>query len=151
MTPSLVTYFLVDKLSHPYYFGIFLACRIISTIYVMVWDYYMDWGLFRGTKPGHKILRDKLTFSKSFYYTCIVINFLIRWFWIIPLVVYNDSQKATLMNKLKILTVTSMMLEAIRRTLWAIIRIENESINNFENYRPIVAIPPLVDELDLDQ
>lgn len=79
----------------------------------------------------------------------MVINFFIRWFWIIPLIIYKDSQKATLMNKLKILTLCSMMLEAVRRTLWAIIRIENESINNFEDYRPIVAIPPLIDEICL--
>jgi len=39
-----------------------------------------------------------------------------------------------------------MLQEAIRRTLWAIIRVENEFFNNFESFRDMVLIPPIKDE-----
>jgi len=39
-----------------------------------------------------------------------------------------------------------MIVEAFRRTFWAMIRVENEFFNNFEQYRDIVMIPPLRDE-----
>ena len=32
---------------------------------------------------------------------------------------------------------SNMMAEAIRRTLWSLIRVENEFYNNFEAYRSI--------------
>ena len=40
----------------------------------------------------------------------------------------------------------SMIVESIRRTLWSIIRVENEQHNNFENYRDIMMIPPIKDD-----
>ena len=39
-----------------------------------------------------------------------------------------------------------MMVEAIRRTLWSIIRVENEFHNNFEEYRDILMIPPIKED-----
>jgi septin family protein len=36
--------------------------------------------------------------------------------------------------------------EAFRRTMWALIRIENEKVNNFEKYRNILTIPSFKDE-----
>ena len=41
------------------------------------------------------------------------------------------------------MTFVGMMIEAFRRTFWSVIRVENESINNFENYRDILIIPPI--------
>jgi len=39
-----------------------------------------------------------------------------------------------------------VMVEAVRRTIWAILRVENEFYNNFEQYRDILVIPPIKDE-----
>jgi hypothetical protein len=39
-----------------------------------------------------------------------------------------------------------MIVEVIRRTFWAIIRVENEFFNNFEQYRDIVMIPPIKED-----
>jgi deoxyribonuclease-4 len=41
-----------------------------------------------------------------------------------------------------------MMAEAFRRTVWVLIRVENEFYNNFEQYRTIPIIPKLMDEVD---
>ena len=38
-----------------------------------------------------------------------------------------------------------MFIEALRRTQWALIRIENENVNNFERYRNVLQIPEFKD------
>ena len=40
---------------------------------------------------------------------------------------------------------TGMLVEAVRRTFWAIIRIENEFFHNIENYREITDVPPIAE------
>ena len=35
----------------------------------------------------------------------------------------------------------------VRRTQWALLRVENENLNNFEKYRNILHIPELNDEI----
>jgi len=42
----------------------------------------------------------------------------------------------------------SIMVEALKRTLWSVIRVENEYHNNFEYYRDIMVIQPIIDEND---
>ena len=37
------------------------------------------------------------------------------------------------------------VIEAIRRAQWALIRIENENVNNFERYRNVLQIPEFKD------
>lgn len=136
MTPSISVLLLKTQLDTKHYnsvhFNIYLSSLLISTLYVMVWDFYLDWGLFRGTKPGKKLLRDQLVFSDSFYYLCMIQNVLIRFFWVVPLISYKTLKGAELTNKLQIITFLAMILEGYRRTFWAIIRVENESFNNFE-------------------
>ena len=39
--------------------------------------------------------------------------------------------------QLDLMNFSNMMAEAIRRTLWSLIRVENEFYNNFEAYRSI--------------
>lgn len=41
-----------------------------------------------------------------------------------------------------------MFAEAIRRSVWAVLRVENEFFNNYEQYRDIIAIPPFEDSDD---
>ena len=40
------------------------------------------------------------------------------------------------------------MAEALRRTQWTLMRIENENVNNFERYRNVLQIPAYKDEYD---
>lgn len=42
-----------------------------------------------------------------------------------------------------------LVLELVRRTQWALLRVENEAINNFEQYRTIYTIPPVADDTQL--
>ena len=40
------------------------------------------------------------------------------------------------------------ILEVLRRAQWVLLRVENETFNNFERYRAIVAVPEYVDVED---
>ena len=42
-----------------YYYAI---SNIIATIWCTIWDFYMDWGLFRAKKKENFILRDHMKF-----------------------------------------------------------------------------------------
>ena len=42
-----------------------------------------------------------------------------------------------------------MYLEIFRRFIWGMIRIENESVNNFLQFRSVNEIPPLMDSVEL--
>lgn len=52
------------------------------------------------------------------------------------------------MKRIEIMTFLSMMAEAVRRTIWALFRVENEFFNNFEQYRTIPIIPKLMDDVE---
>ena len=67
-------------------------------MYPLIWDFYMDWGLFRSFKRETFALRpkDKIKFSKKFYYFAIVTNTILRFFWIVP--IFNDKIVKTLFN-----------------------------------------------------
>jgi len=43
------------------------------------------------------------------------------------------------------MTFITIMAECFRRAQWSLIRVENEQNNNFEAYRTIPIIPPIVE------
>ena len=81
----------------------------------------------------------------------MISNLLLRFYWVISIFQY-DYKSLYISNVLKdwdVLVLTSVMAEAIRRTQWALIRVENEFFNNFEQYRSIsIAIPELIGYID---
>lgn len=44
------------------YFLLWAAFNVISTTYSTVWDFYMDWGIFRSFEKGSFLLRKKMKF-----------------------------------------------------------------------------------------
>ena len=48
---------LLAALRGPEYFGLYIVFLAIATLYCLVWDYYMDWGLFRSKEPDTYGLR----------------------------------------------------------------------------------------------
>ena len=127
-------------------FVFYIIFNMIATIYCLIWDYYMDWGLFRAKDS---ILREKnkMNFEPKFYYFAMVTNFFLRFFWLISIFKYPyESDKDSHMNAFEVMACCAMLAEAIRRTIWSLIRIENEFHNNFEAYRSIPTIPKLKDD-----
>jgi hypothetical protein len=117
-------------------YWIFVPIAIVSTIYCLIWDYYMDWGLFRSHEKGKKYLRPKIMFPPWFYYYAMVSNTVMRHFWILSVIKFSDP-----INKSQLILFTQALVEGFRRAQWSLIRIENENCNNFERYRNILQIP----------
>lgn len=102
----------------------------------------MDWGLFRTHEKGKKYLRSKIFYPAWFYYYAIVSNLILRLFWIIPLIKLDPNGWV---NKSQLIILIISVAEGFRRAQWALIRIENENVNNFEKYRNILQIPDFKD------
>jgi hypothetical protein len=107
----------------------------------MVWDIRMDWGLCRTKAAGKWGLRDKLTYPVHCYYTASVLNIIIRWTWLSTAFIEKDY---TFLDTYAWGTFKEF-LSVFRRWFWALLRIENEHVNNFEKYRTILEIPELDD------
>lgn len=132
-------------------FWVWFGLQIFATLYCLIWDYYIDWGLFRSENPKKYMLREKLKFHPKFYYFAIVENFLLRFFWLIFLINFKyNTSLGHYAEKLSLVVFFAMMAEILRRTIWSIIRVENEFYNNYEQYRTIPIIPNMMDEVDMN-
>jgi hypothetical protein len=120
-----------DKGKVRFYFRVFIGA--ISTSYNIFWDIYLDWGCGRKNNK-HFFLREKITFPQVMYYMAIIYNMIIRavWTWyFIPIPSHLSEWKSLLI----------FSLDAIRRGVWVLIRVENESLSNPEQYRSFLTIP----------
>jgi len=94
-----------------------------STIYSYIWDIKCDWNV---GQMKHKGLREHLVVASPwFYYMAIVLDLFFRFAWALTFVPagadipwYNHS-----------LTPMVATMEIIRRSVWSIIRVENEQLN----------------------
>ena len=68
----------------------YIVFGMISTIYCLYWDYYMDWGLFRSKEKGRKYLRNKIMYPAGFYYYAMISNTILRLFWVLS--VFSDDK-----------------------------------------------------------
>ena len=105
----------------------------------------MDWGLCRCSEPGKYGLRQVINYKPSFYYYAIVSDLLLRFTWIVRALIdvnsfpwFSGVWHGTFIGA----------LELFRRWQWAIIRIENEQVNNLEKYRHVLDIPDVTDYVE---
>ena len=84
-----------------------------------------------------------------FYYIASFNNLVLRFFWVFMIwaINWSDTGFENAINSLQILTFAAIIAETTRRAQWALIRVENEFHNNFENYRSIPTIPGLADDI----
>jgi len=121
----------------PLFFGVF----VVTSLATFVWDVYVDWGLGR---CQHRMLRDRLMFPrKIYYYAAIIVDFVLRFTWTLTLV---SSGYLTSLTNPKILiplgpNVPANFLELCRRTMWCILKIENEHLNNTMQFRNVDFVP----------
>ena len=124
---------------------IFIGISLIATCYSYGWDLYMDWGLIRSTKSGKWGLRDKILLPSWFYYYAALSNLILRFAWVLPL--FSVFMPGWVIST-QLLIVILCLGELFRRAQWAIIRLENEQVNNFEKYRTFLEIPSVKDDED---
>ena len=95
----------------------------LSTAYSWVWDVYMDWGLWRCSKPERYGLREVITYPKWYYYYAIVNDLILRLLWLFG--VFLDPFEFPILVSIGWGTLMGV-LELYRRWCWALLRIENE-------------------------
>jgi len=107
---------------------LWIILSVVSSIYGIIWDVKMDWGL--GDK-NNKFLREKLLIGSSLlYYVCILLNIILRFTWTFSLSIIEAEILDT-----EITTTIFSALELFRRFMWNIFRVENEQINNCGGFR----------------
>ncbi|XP_017056627.1 xenotropic and polytropic retrovirus receptor 1 [Drosophila ficusphila] len=107
-----------------------LTICIVSSIYSLFWDVLMDFGLFRVWKGKKMFLRENLVYPKWFYFFVIVENTLLRFTWILELVLVYQGL-ITPHNGQTIIC----FCEILRRFFWNLLRLENEHLYNCGQFR----------------
>ena len=105
----------------------------------------MDFGLCRYFENDEKkYLRPKIMYRPIFYWYMIVSDFILRYVWLVALFQYGDPSKP--FNRINSISIIMITCECFRRAQWALLRVENEQCNNFEQYRTIPIIPPIIEK-----
>lgn len=103
---------------------LWFACYIIGTIYMFIWDIYMDWGLLQDKTS---FLRNKSMYPSWYYFFVAFYNLIGRLTWaitLIPITIIDDIQVNAALINLCVATI-----EVFRRTLWCTIRLEWEQVH----------------------
>lgn len=139
-----IKYFGYQSYTYNTAFWWWFGLHVFASSYSYCWDIYMDWGLLRTKEPGRYGLRDKLNYPTWFYYYAIVSDLILRFTWLITIMPLGNPNSA--FNNFQVMSFILILSECFRRAQWSLIRVENEQNNNFEKYRTIPIIPPIVDE-----
>ena len=99
----------------------------------------MSFGLAKSWEWKTFGLREKLAYPPAFYYFVVVFNLLARFSWLI--IIIWDVNDYPLLRKPFIFGTMLMLIDFMRRFLWAFIRVENEQFNNPEGFRKVLEIP----------
>ena len=117
-----------------------IVAKVVATEYALTWDLYVDWGLMRNPLRG-QFLRPELWLSRKWtYYLAIVIDVVLRHFWILPMAIPSLGPRGGHFAHECWLTLAGV-LEVLRRAMWNFFRIENEHLNNVEGYRAVHFVP----------
>jgi hypothetical protein len=108
----------------------------INSTYSLAWDITMDWGMMQNTCAGgsivgdtkshsscaHTVLRPKLRFGAPTSISILLVDMVLRYAWLLRFI-----EKETFPNA-DIYILFTQFLEAIRRSLWNLLRVEWEHI-----------------------
>ena len=132
------------KISYWHYF----AARMIDSCYSLIWDFYISWGLFASFDKDSWCLRKQRRFANSTYWYCMAWNTFCRFWWfIISIRKFQFSQPSNFyLDDIEMMVFINMMMSIGRRSVWTVLRCENEIFNNYEKFRDILMIPPIPED-----
>ncbi|CBY40785.1 unnamed protein product [Oikopleura dioica] len=125
-------------------FAFWIVANIIASLFTLVWDLKVDWGLFNLKKVLKTILRDELIYGHGetnwLYYAAILQDIFLRFAWLAKYFIgaNTDSQLA------QIWQTVFAFLELVRRFIWNFFRLENEHLNNVGEFRAVREISLIV-------
>ncbi|XP_022232922.2 xenotropic and polytropic retrovirus receptor 1 homolog [Drosophila obscura] len=109
---------------------LYLVTALLASFYCLFWDLYKDFGLFKIWEWENLFLRANLVYPKWFYYFAILENSLLRFVWILEMIlIYFDV--LTIYNCKSLI----IFCEITRRFVWNLLRLENEHLNNCGKFR----------------
>lgn len=104
------------------------AFVIFNSAFTFVWDVKCDWGLW---EREYKFLRAQLLFPKYVYWLAVVIDFNIRFFWLInSLFTHWNLWDSNVSFSLE-------CLELFRRWVWVFLRVEKELVYRSSYLNPL--------------
>lgn len=100
--------------------------KFITTLASFLWDVLVDWAIYR----------NRYMFPGLFYIFAVCANFLIRFYWIIPIITQQlfNVDIMDIMNAPYTRIIVSIS-EIIRRFIWTMIRVEVEHLNNCDELK----------------
>jgi hypothetical protein len=112
--------------NEPEWYRIFSA--LLNSFYSYYWDITKDWDLtlFSSTErhnPNYPfgLRRNRFFYAKEIYYTAMIIDFFLRFTWVIKL-----SPRLDRINEFESGIFLLMFLEVVRRWMWIFLRVETE-------------------------
>ncbi|KAF4072693.1 hypothetical protein AMELA_G00265810 [Ameiurus melas] len=114
----------------------------ISSLYTLIWDLKMDWGLFDRNAGEHTFLREEIVYpQKAYYYCAIVEDVILRFSWTLQIALTNMTN----VSSADIVATALAPLEVFRRFVWNFFRLENEHLNNCGEFRAVrdISVAPL--------
>ncbi|KAM3550488.1 hypothetical protein MY1884_008223 [Beauveria asiatica] len=115
--------------------GLFVFFSVVNSIYCSIWDLFMDFSLLQ-FHSRHLWLRDILALKKKWpYYFIMTIDPILRFNWILYVVLPVDANHST------IFSFAVALLEVTRRGMWALFRVENEHCANVGQYKASRDVP----------
>ncbi|XP_062855548.1 xenotropic and polytropic retrovirus receptor 1a [Trichomycterus rosablanca] len=125
------------------FFYLLIIFSTISSLYNLIWDLKMDWGLFDKNAGEHTFLREEIVYpQKAYYYCAIVQDVILRFSWTLQIVLANVTHVSSIND---IMGTALAPLEVFRRFVWNFFRLENEHLNNCGEFRAVrdISVAPL--------
>jgi len=115
---------------------LWLLMFVIATLYQVWWDTFMDWDLFHYDGKSYTLRTNRMYKYNLLYYFIFVLNFLLRFCWTLSFIPPQTlSREGLLLPTLSsdahfknIINPALASAEIIRRSLWALLRVELQAI-----------------------
>uniref|UniRef100_A0A8C6QAU9 Xenotropic and polytropic retrovirus receptor 1 n=1 Tax=Nothobranchius furzeri TaxID=105023 RepID=A0A8C6QAU9_NOTFU len=125
------------------FFYLLIVFSIVSSLYTLIWDLRMDWGLFDRGAGENTFLREEIVYPhKAYYYCAIIEDVILRFAWTIQISLTTMTRGHSVGD---IVATVLAPLEVFRRFVWNFFRLENEHLNNCGEFRAVrdISVAPL--------
>ncbi|XP_056133707.1 xenotropic and polytropic retrovirus receptor 1a isoform X1 [Lampris incognitus] len=125
------------------FFYMLIVFSAISSLYTLIWDLRMDWGLFDRGAGENTFLREEIVYPhKAYYYCAIIEDVILRFAWTIQISLTTMTNVHSIGD---IIATVLAPLEVFRRFVWNFFRLENEHLNNCGEFRAVrdISVAPL--------
>uniref|UniRef100_A0A8C4HQU8 Xenotropic and polytropic retrovirus receptor 1a n=1 Tax=Dicentrarchus labrax TaxID=13489 RepID=A0A8C4HQU8_DICLA len=125
------------------FFYLLIVFSAISSLYTLIWDLRMDWGLFDRGAGENTFLREEIVYPhKAYYYCAIIEDVILRFAWTIQISLITMTKIHSVGD---IVATVLAPLEVFRRFVWNFFRLENEHLNNCGEFRAVrdISVAPL--------